>query len=141
MLQLTYSTARFGIYEALRPKDPGQSLSFAMKCLTAGAAGGFGGFVGAPADLINVRMQNDSKLPVASRRNYKNAVEGLVRVAREEGVPALWRGSSMVVVRAVLMTIGQLGFYDQVKQMLLLMPVFEDTISTHLLASSIAVKN
>ncbi|GAV09446.1 hypothetical protein RvY_18990-2 [Ramazzottius varieornatus] len=136
--QLTYSTARFGIYEALRPKDAGKNLSFAMKCLTAGAAGGFGGFVGAPADLINVRMQNDSKLPVQARRNYKNALEGLVRVSRQEGVAALWRGSSMVVVRAVLMTIGQLSFYDQVKQMLLLLPLFKDTVSTHLLASSIA---
>ncbi|OQV22620.1 Mitochondrial dicarboxylate carrier [Hypsibius exemplaris] len=82
--QLTYSTARFGVYEALRPKDSSQSFSFLMKCATAGAAGGIGGLIGAPADLINVRMQNDSKLPVEARRNYKNAVEGLVRVLRQE---------------------------------------------------------
>jgi len=135
--QLTYSTARFGVYEALRPQD-GKSFSFFMKCTTAGLAGGIGGFVGAPADLINVRMQNDSKLPAEARRNYKNAVEGLVRVSREEGVTALWRGSSMVVSRAILMTIGQLAFYDQVKHLLLASAMFDDNIATHLLASSMA---
>lgn len=33
--------------------------------------GGFaGGFVGNPADLVNVRMQNDIKLPPEQRRKY-----------------------------------------------------------------------
>ena len=106
--------------------------------MAAGAAGGFGGFVGATANLINVRMQNDGELTLTLRRNYKNAMEGLLRVAREEGVTALWRGSCTGMVRAVLMTIAKLGFYD--KQMLLLIPVLENTIFTLLLASSIAVK-
>ncbi|XP_055354479.1 mitochondrial dicarboxylate carrier-like [Paramacrobiotus metropolitanus] len=136
--QLTYSTARFGIYQALKPRDPTEHVSFLAKCLYAGTAGGVGGFVGAPADLINVRMQNDSKVLVEQRRNYKHAVDGLVRVSREEGVTRLWRGSSMVVVRAVFMTIGQLSFYDQFKQMLLVTGWFSDTVPTHLLASSMA---
>ena len=76
--QLTHTTTRFGIYEALKPSDPSRPYPFHMKILTASFSGACGGFVGAPADLVNVRMQNDVKLPVESRRNYRHAVDGLV---------------------------------------------------------------
>ncbi|XP_055355154.1 mitochondrial dicarboxylate carrier-like [Paramacrobiotus metropolitanus] len=135
--QLTHTTARFGMYEMMKPADPHRPHSFPYKVLTAGVSGAFGGFVGAPADLVNVRMQNDVKLPLEERRNYKNGLDGLIRVCREEGFLRLWRGSSMVMVRAVFITIGQLSFYDQVKQMLLHLG-FADSVPTHLLSSSVA---
>ena len=53
------------------------------------------------------------------RRNYKHAIDGVYRIATEEGVSALFNGMSMAVGRAILMTIGQLSFYDQIKQMLI----------------------
>lgn len=65
--QLTYSTTRFGIYEVgcqSLPKDSG----FAAKILLAGVAGAAGGFIGTPADMVNVRMQNDVKLAPELRR-------------------------------------------------------------------------
>ncbi|OQV21913.1 Mitochondrial dicarboxylate carrier [Hypsibius exemplaris] len=135
--QLTHTTTRFGIYEALKPSDPTKPFPFHIKILTAGFSGACGGFVGAPADLVNVRMQNDVKLPEGMRRNYKHALDGLVRVVREEGFVRLWSGSSMVIVRSVFITIGQLSFYDQVKQFLLRMGC-PDSAGTHLLGSSVA---
>lgn len=65
--QLTYSTTRFGIYEVGRG-SLGPDSGFAGKVLLAGAAGAAGGFIGTPADMVNVRMQNDVKLAVAERR-------------------------------------------------------------------------
>lgn len=85
--QLTYSTARFAVYERAKQElsDRGYAvLPFYAKCLLAGTAGGIGGLVGAPADLVNVRMQNDIKLQPTSRRNYKHAVDGLYRISVEE---------------------------------------------------------
>lgn len=43
-------------------------MGFMGKVLLAGTAGAFGGFVGTPADMVNVRMQNDVKLPMDQRR-------------------------------------------------------------------------
>lgn len=40
---------------------------------------------GTPCDLVNVRLQNDMKLPVEQRRNYKHVFDGLFRIARFEG--------------------------------------------------------
>lgn len=65
--QLTYSTTRFGIYE-MGKQSFGSDLDFLGKILLAGGAGACGGVVGTPADLVNVRMQNDVKLPLEQRR-------------------------------------------------------------------------
>ncbi|CAB3230069.1 unnamed protein product [Arctia plantaginis] len=138
MRQLTYSTARFGIYEMAKqqfaPKD-GKPMGFLTSSLLAGLGGFAGGLVGSPADLVNVRMQNDIKLPPEQRRNYKNAFHGIYQVIKTEGVLRLWTGSSMNCSRAMLMTIGQLAFYDQIKEILLVTPYFSDNVFTHVSSS------
>lgn len=65
--QLTYSTARFGIYEVGK-QSLDSNAGFATKVLLAGSSGFIGGIIGTPADMVNVRMQNDVKLPPESRR-------------------------------------------------------------------------
>lgn len=50
---------------------PGENIPFYKTVLLASAAGATGGFVGTPADMINVRMQNDVKLPLETRRKYE----------------------------------------------------------------------
>lgn len=51
--------------------------------------------LGAPADLVNVRMQNDCKLAKENRRNYKHAIDGIVRICREEGPKKLFNGKQI----------------------------------------------
>ncbi|KAH1016005.1 mitochondrial dicarboxylate carrier [Dendroctonus ponderosae] len=131
--QLTYSTTRFGIYEAVKQKY--QPDTFASKVALAAGAGACGGFIGTPGDMVNVRMQNDIKLPKEKRRNYKHALDGLVRVYQEEGVRRLFSGASTATSRAIFMTIGQLSFYDQIKLLLLKSDYFGDTLTTHFLSS------
>ncbi|TPX38374.1 hypothetical protein SmJEL517_g00193 [Synchytrium microbalum] len=139
--QATYSTARFGVYDTLKPMlgtDEKGNSSFLAQ-LTAGVAGGFvGGIVGSPADLTNVRMQNDGRLPPAERRNYKNAIDGLFRIAKDEGPLGLFRGIGPNVTRGVLMTASQVATYDAIKQGLLATPYFKENIVTHFTASTLA---
>uniref|UniRef100_A0A182TSB1 Mitochondrial dicarboxylate carrier n=1 Tax=Anopheles melas TaxID=34690 RepID=A0A182TSB1_9DIPT len=136
--QLTYSTTRFAIYEIGKQSEYGKDSGFLGRIMMAAIGGTVGGFVGSPADLINVRMQNDVKLPPEKRRNYKNALDGLVRVWREEGFRRLFAGASSATARSVFMTIGQLTFYDQAKYTLFETGHFTDNIGTHFLASVIA---
>ncbi|CAL8122927.1 unnamed protein product [Orchesella dallaii] len=136
--QLTYSTTRFGMYEVGKTKltQPGQTdIAFLQKVWLAGVSGACGGFVGTPGDMINVRMQNDIKLPPEKRRNYKHAIDGVFRVLREEGLRRLFSGASTATTRAVFVTIGQLSFYDQVKVVLLGTGLFKDNVLTHFLSS------
>jgi len=135
--QLTYSTTRFGIYEVAKQTvaPNGEQVSFLNRVAMAAVAGACGGFVGTPGDMVNVRMQNDVKLPPEQRRLYKHAFDGMARVAREEGFSKLFNGADWATARAVLMTIGQLCFYDQVKQTLLETPYFSDNLVTHFTSS------
>ncbi|KXS18187.1 2-oxoglutarate/malate translocator [Gonapodya prolifera JEL478] len=120
--QATYTTARLGLFNSFKDimvaQNKGGKPSFAQSAVAGLAAGGLGALIGNPADLSLIRMQADGTLPVAERRGYKNVFDALVRIAREEGVLALWKGSAPTVVRAMALNFGQLTFYDQSKQQL-----------------------
>ncbi|XP_077381490.1 mitochondrial dicarboxylate carrier [Festucalex cinctus] len=139
--QMSYSLTRFAIYETVRDVLGNKSqgpMPFYQKVLL-GAFGGFtGGFVGTPADMVNVRMQNDVKLPAELRRNYKHAIDGLFRVFKEEGVRKLFSGATMASTRGALVTVGQLACYDQAKQLVLGTGMLGDNMFTHFLSSFIA---
>ncbi|NWW98455.1 DIC protein, partial [Caloenas nicobarica] len=139
--QMTYSLTRFAIYETAKNHLGRGSQGpppFYQKVLM-GAVGGFtGGLVGTPADMVNVRMQNDMKQPPAQRRNYSHALDGMYRVLREEGLKKLFSGATMASSRGALVTIGQLSCYDQTKQLVLATGFLSDNILTHFLASFIA---
>lgn len=138
--QITYSTARFGIYERLKSdfSSPAHKPSFPTLIAMASTSGFLGGIVGNPADVLNVRMQHDAALPLEQRRNYKNAVDGLLRMTREEGWKALFRGVWPNSMRAVLMTASQLASYDGIKSALLVHTAMEDNLTTHFTASIMA---
>jgi len=98
-------------------------------------AGGIGATVGNPADVAMVRMQADGRLPPSERRNYKSVADAIKRMARDEGVTSLWRGSSLTVNRAMLVTASQLASYDQIKETILEKGVMRDGLGTHVVAS------
>ncbi|KAH8865092.1 Mitochondrial dicarboxylate carrier isoform 2 [Schistosoma japonicum] len=135
--QLTYSMTRFGMYETYK-QSKNSPLPFSESALVAMISGFCGGVVGNPADVINVRMQNDMKLSINERRNYKHCIDGLIQVVRHEGVVTLFNGVSMTASRAAFMTLGQLAFYDKFKIMLINTSVFDDKPVTHMIASSSA---
>lgn len=111
--QSTYSTARFGVYESLKdhyaPTSPFILLGFSM------VSGLIGGLVGNPADVVNIRMQNDT-----SSRNprYRNAIDGLYKIVKNEGVKSLFSGLGPNLTRGVLMTSSQVVTYDIAKEFL-----------------------
>lgn len=104
----------------------------------ASASGFLGGIAGNPADVLNVRMQNDMSLSPEKRRNYKHAIDGLFRMVREEGVSSLWRGVWPNSARAILMTASQLASYDAFKRLLIAKANMSDNLGTHFTASFMA---
>ena len=53
-----------------------------------------------PEDIILVRMTSDSTRPLEQRYNYKHAIDGLVKLVKEEGLKGLTRGLTPNTVRA-----------------------------------------
>ncbi|CAK5068915.1 unnamed protein product [Meloidogyne enterolobii] len=104
--QAIYTTTRLGLYTWLLEfcSHEGRSPSFAIKAglgMTSGGIASLFGFVFIvyllnhsfrnPMELALVRMTADGRLPINERRNYKNVLDALIRVTREEGVVTLWR--------------------------------------------------
>ncbi|XP_043709399.1 mitochondrial uncoupling protein 5-like [Telopea speciosissima] len=136
--QTLYSTTRMGLYDVLKQKwtDPNSGNMPLLRKISAGLiAGGIGAAVGNPADVAMVRMQADGRLPAAQRRNYKSVVDAITQMTKQEGVTSLWRGSSLTVNRAMIVTASQLATYDQVKEMLIGNGVMKDGLGTHVTSS------
>lgn len=96
----------------------GGNLSTFQKTYCSLLAGGIGSFIGTPCDLVLVRMQADSTLPEAERRNYKNVFEAFRRIVSEEGVTACWNGAAPTIARAMSLNVAQLVTYDEAKERL-----------------------
>ncbi|KAI8550268.1 hypothetical protein RHMOL_Rhmol06G0091800 [Rhododendron molle] len=136
--QTLYSTTRMGLYEVFKQKwsDPNSgTLPLGRKIAAGLIAGGIGAAVGNPADVAMVRMQADGRLPAAQRRNYKSVVDAISQMAKQEGVTSLWRGSSLTVNRAMIVTASQLASYDQFKETILEKGLMKDGLGTHVTAS------
>merc|ERR1711933_71571 len=122
MRQVIYTGGRFGIFDTLieRSRDPtfDSVPGFAKKSFCAITAGGVAAAAGNPADLSLIRMQADSLLPAAQRRNYTGVVHAMATIARTEGVGGLFKGASLTSTRAMGSTFGTLAFNAQAKEML-----------------------
>jgi dicarboxylate transporter 10 len=142
--QSTYSTARFALYESISRNLNSQSIydipSPYSTIASAGIAGGIAGVIGNPAEIVLVRMCADAAKPATERFGYSNAISGLIRVGREDGLAAYFRGLGPNVIRSVLMNISQIATYTEAKRRLLANPQmgFKDDVKTHIVASCIA---
>lgn len=140
--QATYTTGRLGVYTYLHDtyrahfnKNPNVSASMVMGII----AGACGAFVGTPAEVALIRMASDGRLPIEERRNYRNVVDALSRIVREEGLTALWRGSLPTVGRAMVVNMTQLASYSQFKNYFLTSSFqMEEGIKLHFVASMLS---
>jgi solute carrier family 25 oxoglutarate transporter 11 len=134
--QATYTTLRLGTYDVIKElicKDGKES--FLQRVISASGAGAIGSFLSCPVEVCLVRMQADGRLPLNQQRGYKNVVDALIRVAREEGVLTYWRGATPTVTRAIVVSVTQLATYDQFKTILKSSFGMADGIPLHFNAS------
>ncbi|GAN02968.1 conserved hypothetical protein [Mucor ambiguus] len=137
--QGTYSTIRFGLYDQFKWSVAGdQKPTIRQLIFCSTMAGALGGAFGNPSDVVNVRMQNDGQLPPNQRRNYKNVLDGMVRICREEGPRVLLRGIGSSTHRAILITVSQMSSYDMFKQAFIDRLHFNDDLMTHFASSLLA---
>lgn len=140
--QWTYGSCRMGIYSTLlksqAPKD-GSPIPFSKKMLFGSISGGIGAFVGTPSELALVRITGDNKLPPEQRRAYTGVVDCVQRIAREEGVPALWRGATVTVLRAMALASSALAVTSETKEQLFQRGIVSDINSLPCLFMSTTV--
>ncbi|EGD79642.1 dicarboxylate carrier protein [Salpingoeca rosetta] len=92
-----------------------------------------------PHDL-DFSVQQTILEPEVALKRFAFIGNALVRIIREEGIGKLYSGLGPNVIRAMLMTAGQLASYDTFKQLLLTTTggLFKDNLVTHFTASTLA---
>lgn len=125
--QWLYGSCRIGIYSYLLENAQNVNLANGLskndipltsKMLMGLTSGGIGSFIGTPSELALVRMSNDKKLPLDQRRNYKGVGNCVSRIANEEGLPGLFRGAPVTVLRAMLLSACAMGITSEIKMRL-----------------------
>merc|ERR1719277_625414 len=120
--QVVYTGARLGLFDIFTEMSNDKAYAsvpgFAKKSFCALGAGGIAAILGNPADLALIRMQSDSMLPVAERRNYSGVGHALSSIATKEGPAALFKGAVPTATRAMALSFGMLAFNAQAKEML-----------------------
>ena len=138
--QAVYGTARLGLHRAfsdhMREAGGGGPLPAWKTLLSSMGSGAIASVIGNPMDISMVRMQADSLKPAAQRRGYAHVFDALTRIAREEGVTALWRGFQPTVARAIAMNVGMMATYDVAKDAIV--AVNGDNMLSQVAASGIA---
>ena len=138
--QVLYTTTRFGIFyslnDYLKNKNKGKPATVLQKIGCALTAGGIGAAIANPADLILIRMQADSIIPIEKRRNYTSVFNGISRIRAEEGIGALWTGSLPTITRACVLNIFMLAPFEEFKERL--KNVIPDTKTRTIVSSCIA---
>ncbi|XP_026670798.1 mitochondrial 2-oxoglutarate/malate carrier protein-like, partial [Ceratina calcarata] len=138
--QLTYTTARLGMYHTLY--DLGQNyfghLNYLSMIGIGMLSGVVGAFVGTPSDVVLIRMISDIQLPPEKRRNYRNAITGVIDIGRKEGLRGLWRGAVPTMTRAAIVNGSQLGTYSKVKIMLIDTGLFQEGVVLSFMAAMLS---
>ena len=122
--QAVYTTARLGFFDTFqnllqaRAEKNETKVTFAERGAAGLTAGGLAAMIGNPADLALIRMQSDGLKPKDQRANYRSVFDALTRIAKGEGVTALWSGAYPTVIRAMALNFGQLTFFAESKTQL-----------------------
>jgi len=117
---MIFGCARMGLYFSYsdylkKIKGNAKSISFLESVIGSMISGAIGMALTMPFDMIYVRNQADHALPVNQRRNYHGLVDALVRITKEEGISAFYRGIIPGVVRGMAFNAGMLVPYEKCK--------------------------
>lgn len=135
---MIYSSCRMGLYDPVKSivtgDQPIESMGFVPKFLSGGISGAIGSYIANPCDLIKIRQQG---VRYGDPMPYKNFLDGITTVFRQEGIRGLYKGVSATVLRAAILTASQLSSYDHTKTTLLLHG-WGDNAKTHIFSSLVA---
>ena len=109
---LTFAATRVGAYPTVRDAlSSGTDASVAARVAAGSLTGAMSAAVFTPLDILRLRSQLTPRAHPAL-----DVLGGLRKLAASEGPSALWRGASVNVARAAVLTSAQLASYDGVKR-------------------------
>ena len=134
---------RLGFYEPLRKgltttifKDS-TVQSLGVNIVAGASSGILGAAAGSPFFLVKTRLQSYSPfLPVGTQHGYRNAVDGMSKIWRSEGLSGLYRGVGPAMIRTGFGSSVQLPTYFFAKRRLVKHFGLDEGPALHLTSSA-----
>nr|XP_036212735.1 mitochondrial dicarboxylate carrier isoform X1 [Bactrocera oleae]XP_036212736.1 mitochondrial dicarboxylate carrier isoform X1 [Bactrocera oleae] len=134
--QIVYSIMRFGLYEMGKRAE--NSEYFFHKAVVAAESGLVAGFLCTPFEKMNVRMCTDIIKPPDKSRRYSSVFNGVISLYKEGGLYKVYRCAFISSVRGMLMSMGQLAVYDELREVFFKTERFKENWHSCFMASLIA---
>lgn len=129
--QATYGSMRYGFYtpikELIAPGLSKSEMHLGHKLVAGGLSGALSSAICNPCDLVKVRMM----APGPAAVQYRWFLPSMARIAREEGVLGLWKGTGPTCARATALAAAELATYDHIKHMLLQSGLLSEGLGLH----------
>lgn len=135
--EMTFSSARMGLYEPIRDKmgelTKLSNSSISVKITAGLISGAIAAALFNPTDILKVRIQAHE----GAKPEFRSLFHGFTVLAQEKGIKDGWyRAVHVTILRAALITSAQMASYDSFKHFLIERYNFKkDAFLTHLCAS------
>jgi solute carrier family 25 protein 34/35 len=95
-----------------------QKTDLRVGMFSGATTGAIGSLLANPFYVAKTRLQCQSEfLPVGYQHHYKNGLNALVSVWKDEGVSGYFRGAQAAIIRMIMASAVQLGTYDKAKEL------------------------
>ncbi|KNC54104.1 substrate carrier family protein ucpB [Thecamonas trahens ATCC 50062] len=153
--ELSYSSIRLGLYpivkRAIGTDDEHGDVGLAPKIAASLMTGALGSAIANPTDRIKIMIQQEAGLvdpktgryitglAKGSKPSFNGTFAAFVKIYRTEGfLNGLYRGVGPTVVRAALLTCGQMASYDHAKHLFKRHGILNEGFSLHFSCAIIA---
>ncbi|XP_011372612.1 mitochondrial brown fat uncoupling protein 1 [Pteropus vampyrus] len=136
--QISSASLRIGLYDTCQEFfATGKETSLGSKISAGLTTGAVAVFIGQPTEVVKVRLQAQSHLHGLKPR-YTGTYNAYRIIATTEGLTGLWKGTTLNLLRSIIINCTELVTYDLMKEALVKNKLLADDVPCHVMSAIIA---
>ncbi|XP_078401336.1 dicarboxylate carrier UCP2-like isoform X2 [Cetorhinus maximus] len=118
--QMSFASVRIGLYDSVKQfyTSGSDTITIGSRLLAGCTTGAMAVTMAQPTDVVKVRFQAQLNLTGVSKR-YSGTIDAYRKIAKEEGLSGLWKGTLPNIVRNSVVNCSELVTYDLIKDALI----------------------
>ncbi|XP_041055848.1 mitochondrial uncoupling protein 2-like isoform X3 [Carcharodon carcharias] len=118
--QMSFASVRIGLYDSVKQfyTNGSDTITIGSRLLAGCTTGGMAVIMAQPTDVVKVRFQAQLNLTGVNKR-YSGTIDAYRKIAKEEGLSGLWKGTLPNIVRNSVVNCSELVTYDLIKDALI----------------------
>ncbi|XP_041055846.1 mitochondrial uncoupling protein 2-like isoform X1 [Carcharodon carcharias] len=134
--QMSFASVRIGLYDSVKQfyTNGSDTITIGSRLLAGCTTGGMAVIMAQPTDVVKVRFQAQLNLTGVNKR-YSGTIDAYRKIAKEEGLSGLWKGTLPNIVRNSVVNCSELVTYDLIKDALIKYNLMTDNLPCHFCAA------